>query len=74
MLEPTIDSLHGQILALLSFQTSLLDVLPPEQRATLTDAFISSVGARRNNMTAVANSDAIVSAFDNTAAALLALI
>jgi hypothetical protein len=74
MLEPTIDSLHGQILALLSFQSSLLDVLPAEQRAMLTDAFISSVEARRSNMTAVANSDAIVSAFDNTAAALLALI
>lgn len=74
MLEPTIDSLHGQILALLSFQSSLLDILPPEQRAILTDAFISSVEARRKSMTALHNSDATVDAFDNTAAALLALI
>lgn len=74
MLEPTIDSLHGQILALLSFQSSLLDVLPAEQRAILTGAFISSLEANRKNMTALANSDATVNAFDRTAAALPALI
>ncbi|MFL9911372.1 hypothetical protein [Paraburkholderia sp. RL17-337-BIB-A] len=74
MLEPTIDCLHGQIFAMLSFQSSLLDVLPAEQRAILTDAFMSSVEARRKNLTAIKNSDATVSAFDNTAAALLALI